>query len=456
MRSKAALLLAATCALLPTTFVEVPAALAGGGPQVVSATIINGNQKSYMPGVGIAANLDGTPLVAGLTRYDPDGRGPHLIFNDTLAGYLWQGRPPGSQSPGPGSMQIFYLHPQSLYYTPSRYVPAAIASNQTVVGSVAFTETFTTAPWEWTPANGLTFLPLPGSSWQGSAAGVSSDGSVVAGSVFQRVGFSTTSSAAQWANGSLSVLGSAGSWSQAHAISGDGSVVVGEQGASSASAQAARWVNGQQVPVNPLGNSSTALFTSADGQTAVGTAALSPAMTELVRWDASGTAQELVPPAGYSVDRVMAINPDATAVVGSVVSYPDCTPGGPGPVCNGVQAPFLWTSTSGFTVLPVDGLPDYYDSSVAVGISDDGTKVVGDLIPSVQSPGSPPPEAFVWSPGTGEILLDTLTTAAGYNYQLSGATAISSSGDRILATGAVNPPTVHDASAVILGISGLG
>lgn len=466
LNGKGAMLVAAACVALSASVGLTPAARASG-PQIVQVTPINGNLQSYMPGVGIAANLDTTPLVAGLTRYDPDGPGPHLIFNDTSAGFLWQGAPAGAQGPIPGHMHIFYISPPSLYYTPSRYVPTGIDANGgTVVGSVAFPESYTTQPWQWTAANGLTFLPLPGSGWQGSAGGISSDGTVVAGTVYQRIGFRTTSSAAEWVNGSLNVLGAPGTWSQTAAqistsggsgISSDGTVIVGSSGPGASSAQAARWVNGQQAPMDPAGTLSTALFTSADGSTAVGTATISPALTDLVLWDANGTAKVLTPPNGYSVDQIRAINPTATAVVGSLVTYPNCTPGGPGPICNGDQVPFLWTAADGFTIMPVNGMPDYYNMSTAVGVSHDGTKVVGTLSPGVQYPGSPPPLAFVWTRSTGEIMLNTLAQQSGYNNlsNLFGVDAISGSGNRIIAVGAP-PATVHDTAAVILDVSGLG
>lgn len=94
--------------------------------------------------------------------------------------------------------------------------------------------------------------------------------------------------------------------------------------------------------------------------------------------------------------------------------------------------------------MPVNGMPDYYNMSAAVGVSNDGTKVVGTLSPGAQYPGSPPPLAFVWTAGTGEIMLNTLAQQSGYNLSnLFGVDAISGSGDRIVALGAP-PATVHE------------
>jgi hypothetical protein len=174
-----------------------------------------------------------------------------------------------------------------------------------------------------------------------------------------------------------------------------------------------------------------------------------------VRWNAEGAAQVFTPPDGYSLGRITAINPDATAVVGALVSYSDCTPGGPGPICVGNQAPFVWSQDRGFTVLPEQDLPDFYDTSIAVGVSDDGNTIVGELSSSVQFDGSPKPVAFVWTRSSGQILLNTLASDAGYDYDLFGAVAVSGSGHRIVATGVVQPPTQHDTSSVILDISGL-
>lgn len=442
------LILSAVVVAVVAAVAWVPPAAAAEGPQLDSVTLINGNLDTFMPGVGLAINLDTTPLVAGMTRYDSDGLGPHLVFNDTWAGFLWRLMPSGSQSPDLGRMQVFRLNPPSLYLTPSFYAPTGIADNQTVVGSVAFRETLTTAPWEWTASDGLRFLPLPDATWQGSALGVSADGATVGGTVFQRVGFRTITRAAQWNAGTLAIIGAPGS--QASAISHDGRVVVG-----SAGGQAARWVNGVPAAMDPVANGSSASFASTDGATTVGTATVSPALSELVRWNAEGAAQVLTPPDGYSLDRITAINPDATAVVGSLVSYPDCTPGGPGPICSGNQTPFVWTQDRGFTVLPEHGLADFYDTSTAVDVSDDGNTVIGELSSSVQFDGSPKPTAFVWTRSSGQILLNTLANAAGYDYDLFGVVAISGSGHRIVATGAVHPPTDHDTSSVVLDISGL-
>lgn len=465
-QNRKAVMLVSTAVAAWAATVGSASATHASGPQIVQVSPVNGDLQSYMPGVGVAANLDTTPLITGTTRYDPDGRGPHLIFNDTRAGFLWQGAPAGSQGNPSGSMHVFRVNPPSLYYTPSRYVPTGIdADGGTVVGSATFPESITTLPWQWTNASGLTFLPLPGAGWQGSAGAVSSNGASVAGTVYQRVGFRTTTSAAEWVNGSLTVLGAPGTWSQAapqistsggSAISDDGTVIVGSAGPDASTGQAARWVNGQQVPLTSVGTSGAALFTSADGSTAAGTATISPALTDLVLWNGTGTARVLTPPSGHSVDQVKAINPTATAVAGSLVSYPDCVPGGPGPICNGDQVPFLWTAADGFTIMPVNGLPGYYNMSTAIGVSDDGTKVIGTLSPGVQYPGSPAPLAWVWTRGTGEIMLNTLAQQSGYaNLTLFDVDAISGSGNRIVAIGAPRA-TEHDTTAVILTVTGLG
>lgn len=428
----------------------------GTGVQVVSVVRVNGNDQSYGPGVSLARNLDSTPLLAGMTRYDPDGPGPHLVYWDTFAGFLWQGMPPGATGPIAGHMHIFYISPPSLYTTPSRYAPAAIADNQTVVGTVAWRLTRTSAPWEWTPTDGLSFLPIPDSNWQGTARAVSDDGTTAAGTIwYGRFG---PHQAVTWSNGVRTALGTTSPWSEVDAMSPDGNTIVGSAGANGASAQAARWVNGQQTVLASVNSAtqSTAMFTSHDGNIAVGTATLSPALTLLVRWDANGQPQVLTPPNGLSVDRVTAINPDATAIVGSLVQYTGCTPGGPGPICNGNQVPFLWTSQDGFTLLPENGLGDFYDMSTSVGVSDDGKTVVGELISSTSYDGAPHPAAFVWNRTTGEIMLNTLMSNAGYNYELFGAVAISGSGTKIVATGDVQPTSNNDTDSVILTLSGLG
>jgi len=131
-------------------------------------------------------------------------------------------------------------------------------------------------------------------------------------------------------------------------------------------------VNGtlQALRVDSISStSSTARFSSRDGSVAIGLATTSKGSL-LVRWDASGEAVTAVPPEGTSVDTSTAINPAGTAAVGSL-SF------------RGNRAPYLWTLTGGFTVLPEDGRALDYDLSEALDVSDDGTVVVGTLQASV-------------------------------------------------------------------------
>ena len=112
--------------------------------------------------------------------------------------------------------------------------------------------------------------------------------------------------------------------------------------------------------------------------------------------------------------------------------------------------PFLWREGLGFTLLGELGLPDDYDRSTAVDVSDDGTTVVGALQASVVSNGFPPPRAFRWTEAAGTEDLEALLTATGAPpLGLYHATAISGDGQKILATG-VERPTIHDTTSVLL------
>lgn len=118
------------------------------------------------------------------------------------------------------------------------------------------------------------------------------------------------------------------------------------------------------------------------------------------------------------------------------------------PACS--QSPFVWTLSSGFTILPKLGLDDYYSLSTVSDVSDRGRVAVGKLVP-----GSPtknqPAVGFVWTAASGLVLVNDLIAATGQpNPDYESATFVSSDGTRVLVTG--NPPqaTLRDTNSLIL------
>jgi uncharacterized membrane protein len=85
-------------------------------------------------------------------------------------------------------------------------------------------------PVYWSLVSGVTVLPgIAGAPHLGQALGISLDGSTIVGSVATGTnGGSINSEAAAWINGAVPLLLGAGPTSTAHAASADGSVIVGQ------------------------------------------------------------------------------------------------------------------------------------------------------------------------------------------------------------------------------------
>lgn len=420
---------------------NAPASLAAA-PTISSVTPITGTDKMVRPGAGVA-NLDAGDLVAGNTKWDPTGTG--MIFNDTWVGFLW--------APDVGS--TVFAQYFGIYLTPNFVISRAIAPDRTVVGGDIIREELRVLPFLWTPQDGFNYLPttchnrapagnVPTGVCSGGAAAVSADGETSVGVVYDSV--TSPSQAARWTAAhtkkglrlTLDLLAPHDPWSDANDISPDGAVIVGDSGPASDALAAAKWVNGSPAALAAVGDSSSALFTAADGGAAIGWASLAGRMV-LVRWDAAGVATSFDAPGGASIMEIKAVNPQATAAVGALAVGDN-------------WAPFLWTQSGGFTVIPELNEPAY-DRSEALDVSDDGSVVVGGLQASVVSNGFPRAYGFLWSERTGLVLITDLMTAWGQAdadyYQ---ASAISGDGLRILSAGNA-PGTDHDTHSVIITLS---
>jgi len=415
---------------------------------VTGVTQVTGTQDMFRPGAGVA-NLDAGDLVAGVTRWDNDGDG--IVFNDTHVGFLW--------SAADGA-RVFEIS-DALYFNSNFHFPSSIAADQTVVGTDLFLEDFKSLPFLWTPSDGFNLMPLPCpgpppgnrggvsvSDCIGSATDVSSDGSVAVGISRQGIIGNFPTMALQWSVTRSGrrlrlderMLPTSDAWSDAWAVSADGTVIVGDSGPTDTSLHAVRWVNGTLQPLEAVAGPSSARFTSSDGEVAVGLADFGTRKV-IVIWDAAGSATVAEPPAGTSVESINAINASGDAAVGAISA-------------GGNFAPYLWTRSGGFTVIPEAGREQDYDSSEALDVSDDGTVVVGALQARVVSNGDPAPRGFLWTASDGLILIDDLLADFGFpNAGTFKASAISGDATRVLVTGTF-PAPVTDTTSLVVALAG--
>ena len=267
-----------------------------------------------------------------------------------------------------------------------------------VVGSVFNGATLPTTNWQafrWTNSGGLVGLGnlaagIPGADTTGLS--VSSDGSVVVGV--------SAGGAFRWtAGGGMVTLGGG----TARDVSSDGSVVVGNSGGT-----AFRWTaGGGLVSLGDLAGgavSSSANSVSSDGSVVAGMGT-SASGTEAFRWTAAGGMVGLGDlPGGTFFSDARRIAPD-----GSIVGFSNSAAG---------TEAFRWTSGGGMVGLGVvGGIP------FRRGISADGTVVVGDF-------GGTMP--MIWDPAHGtrdlQSVLAPIVGSALNGWTLNFAYAISADG----------------------------
>ena len=226
--------------------------------------------------------------------------------------------------------------------------------------------------------------------------------------------------------------------SAARAISADGAVVVGES-ATASGAEAFRWTNpGGMVGLGTLyaGASSRALGASSDGSVIVGNTTLMGGASSVYPfiWTPAGGIVALGGFNGIAIAR--SVSGDGSVVVGTREDF-----GG-----------FIWTQASGFqpsginhtTAVSGDGLVvvgsepatrcDAAGCSVltpgaataqssALGVSFDGSVVVGGLSPSLGG------AAFLWTQAAGAQLLDNQPPST---FQYSQASGVSGDGSVVV------------------------
>jgi uncharacterized membrane protein len=248
--------------------------------------------------------------------------------------------------------------------------------------------------FRWTPATGIQIIgDLPGGLTNAVARGISADGAIVVGYGSSAASFASCSNCAEafrWmAQGGLVGLGDlpGGTFdSRAHAISGDGRVIVGH-----------------------------------------GTNDFGPVAA---RWDAVGIHSLGYLPQGPSTPRqsqCYGTNLDGSAIVGASSSV------------NGIYEAFLWTAAGGMR--PLGDLATGPFQSYAYAVSDDASVVagVGTVEGGIFNAGEG--RAFIWDAQHGMSDLKAVLTGLGVDltgWTLSAARGVSADG-RVIAGYGINP-----------------
>ena len=254
---------------------------------------------------------------------------------------------------------------------------------------------------------------LPGGTFSSDAHAVSSDGSTVVGAGTSASG----GEAFRWtlAGGmvSLGSLGGPGS-SRAFGISGDSQTIVGS-GSSTSGNEAFRWTSGAgmtglgDLSGAPFGSSASAI--SADGTTIVGFGRVPAGFGEVgqraVYWPAGGGPVSIA-----TVDSTAeAVSADGQTIVGHRYIF-------------GTDRAFRWTLATG--IVGLGSFPGGSSDIRATAVSADGSIIAGSADPSGGGV-----EAFRWTIETGVVGLGDLP--GGLNFSYVGG--ISGDGQLIVGTG---------------------
>ncbi len=298
----------------------------------------------------------------------------------------------------------------------------AVSADGSVVVGASFPAPVYQRAFRWSLSDGLVDLgTLTGALAESSAYGVSADGSVIVGSTRDRPANTVESMVAYRltaANGMQSLGAPTDRDSCAFGVSADGNVIVGGSGG------AFRWTSqsGFQF-LNVFGGtrSSVAYATSADGSVIVGEGNINDTEQRAFRWTAQNGSQDLGTLGGFS--SALATNSDGTVVVGT-----SRLPQSPEGI--GRNRAFVWTDSAGMQDL---GTVAGFEDSQALGVSGDGSIVVGNLIKAAGGSGS-----FIWSASNGMQDLTVFLVSIGLdmsNWYNLDARAISSDGNSIVGWG---------------------
>jgi MYXO-CTERM domain-containing protein len=293
--------------------------------------------------------------------------------------------------------------------------------------------------FRWTRGGGMVGLgDLPGGSFRSQAYGVSADGSVIVG--YGSVSGSLSREAFRWTSAggmvSLGYLPGGGDDSVANGVSADGSVIVGlsDRGLGNGW-EAFRWTSGggmaglgDLLPPGDDLNGSESFGVSADGSVIIGNSLSHSGASgiEAFRWTSGGGMVGLGGLPGVSFDSgAVGVSGDGSVVVGW--NYADSS------FASGYE-PFRWTSGGGMV-----GLGNLFDGETgeATGVSADGSVIVGYSLSSNF-------EAFRWTSDGGMERLWDVMIAQGVDPAADGwqgllqAQDISADGNTIVGQGTRN------------------
>jgi probable HAF family extracellular repeat protein len=304
-------------------------------------------------------------------------------------------------------------------------LPNAVSNNGAAV--TGFYSGFNGTSWitrsfRWTSSGGVEDLGTVdgGPSANSQGFDISGDGLTVVGSLTAVGGGSTN--AFRWtASSGMQAVNIFGvQFSEARAISHDGTTIVG-----SGMGQAFRWTataGGQQLGFLPGGTFSTALDVSADGSVVVGTA--NPAGNlngHAFRWSQSTGMQDLGVLPGADDSVANAVSSNGSVIVGFSQ-------------INSAARPFRWTPEGGMQNL---GLLPGGTYAVATGVSGNGSIVVGYADRSGNGAARP----FVWTPGGGMVSIEQYLSARGVvlgGWDLWNLAAVSPDGTAMTGVGDLN------------------
>jgi probable HAF family extracellular repeat protein len=337
---------------------------------------------------------------------------------------------------------------------------AVSADGSVVVGSCG-TAAGVQRAFRWTQSGGTVLLDQPAGPTQSWATGVSGDGNTIAGYAGSNTSTRIGWEGVRWQpGGGIDALTSAGAGVWASGISADGATVVGTVQGIGASDQsmAYRWTaSGGMQQLGTLYDSLTTHASisrgiSADGTTIVGDSNGTQGINsygDSFRWTDGGGMTAL-----GGAFTASATSRDGQVIVGAA----DTT--------NGLQA-FRWTAADGIVFLgSVPGHDPGQYTSVALGVSGDGTRVVG----YIEDQNTDLRQAFVWQADWGmRLVQDVLVNQFGFGDDLAGWSltkvyAVSDDGSTLVGRG-YSPEGVdmafravfpEPATLTLLALGGLG